>query len=78
MSLKLTCKQLLADKVVDMVVCGGVFVFVANTLFIDVQFCYQFTIDFWESLVNLLFLVGCQALVFDHLATNNKFETVGL
>ena len=57
MSLKLTCKQVLADKVVDMVVCGGVFVFVENMLFIDVQFCYQFTIDFWESLVNLLFLV---------------------
>ena len=78
MSLKLTCKQVLADKVVDMVVCGGVFVFVEKTLFIDVQFRHQLTIDFRESLVNLLFLVGCQILVFDHLATDNNFETVDL
>ena len=28
----------IVDKVVDMIVCGGVFVFVEKTLFIDVQF----------------------------------------
>ena len=61
-----------------MVVCSGAFVGVAVTFLRDTQLCDQRTVDFRESLVNLLFLVGCQILVFDHLATDNNFETVDL